>query len=145
MSARAKRRGARDVFELAIAAHARARFDSRPKRGTGRVRARCAYSPRANPESEAELQQVRRVLPRIHRKLKTDFEAHAAPPVIPEFAIVLEGTPGAEAVEYHVRDHLVRDLADASTVRYVENGLIRRCSNLVLAGDFRTGARRVFS
>ncbi len=87
------------------------------------ARALCVLA-KANPESEAELQQVRRVLPRMHRKLKTDFEADAASPVIPEFAIILEGTRGAGAVEHHVRKHLARDLADASTVRYVENGLI---------------------
>ena len=77
-----------------------------------------------NPESEAELQHVRRALPRIHRKLKLDLESNLVPPVIPEVEIVLSGAPRAGAVEYHVRDHLARDLTDASTVRYVENGLI---------------------
>ena len=87
------------------------------------ARALCVLA-KGSPESGAELQQVRRVLPRIHRKLKTDFEAEAASPVIPESALLLEGMPGAEAVEHHVRDHLARGVADASTVRYVENGLI---------------------
>ena len=77
-----------------------------------------------NPESEAELQHVRRALPRIHHKLKIDFESNLAAPVIPEVEIVLSGAARAGAVEYHVRDYLARDLTDASKVRYVENGLI---------------------
>ena len=77
-----------------------------------------------NPESEAELQHVWRALPRIHRKLKIDLESILVAPMIPEVEIVLSGAPRAGAVEYHVRDYLARDLTDASTVRYVENGLI---------------------
>jgi len=77
-----------------------------------------------NPESEAELQRVRRVLPRIHRKLKIECEPKLLP-AIPEFEIVFEGMAGGTPrVEYHVRDHLARALTDPSTVRYVENGLI---------------------
>jgi hypothetical protein len=76
-----------------------------------------------SPQSEAELQFVRRTLPRIHRKLKTECPAEKPPPDIPGFAIVLE-TPCMESVEYSVRNHLARDLPDASAVRYVENGLI---------------------
>jgi hypothetical protein len=85
------------------------------------ARALCVLA-RESPESAAELQQVRRVMPRICRKLKIPFEP-ALKPVIPEFEIVLEGNL-QKAVEYRVRDHLARDLADGSTVRYVENGLI---------------------
>jgi hypothetical protein len=77
-----------------------------------------------NPESEAELQHVRRVMPRIHRKLKVACEADHLPLTIPEFEIVFDGTPRAGAVEYQVVEHLGRELADGSTVRYVENGLI---------------------
>jgi VRR-NUC domain len=77
-----------------------------------------------NPESEAELQHVRRVLPRIYRKLKIVCEAGYTAPAIPEFEIVFDTAVGAAAVEYRVRDHLARELRDGSTVRYVENGLI---------------------
>jgi VRR-NUC domain/Fanconi anemia-associated nuclease SAP domain len=91
------------------------------------ARALCLLA-RENAESEAELQHVRRVLPRIHRKLKIECEAERSAPVIPEFEIVLEGTRSSalrvDAVEYHARDYLSRDLSDPSTVRYVENGLI---------------------
>jgi len=77
-----------------------------------------------SPESEAELQHVRRVLPRIYRKLKTECQAEKPSPDIPGFEIVFHGTPSAGAVEYQVVEHLGRELADCSTVRYVENGLI---------------------
>jgi hypothetical protein len=83
----------------------------------------CALA-KENPESEAELQHLRRVLPRIYRKLKAEWQTEDPPPAIPEFEIVLSGAPRVGAVEHHARDHLARDLADASTVRYVENGLI---------------------
>jgi hypothetical protein len=77
-----------------------------------------------SPESETELQHVRRVLPRIYRKLKTECQAEKPSPDIPGFEIVFHGTPRAGAVEYQVVEHLGRELADCSTVRYVENGLI---------------------
>jgi hypothetical protein len=97
------------------------------------AQALCALA-QGNPESEAELQHVRRVLPRIHRKLKTECQVEKPPPDIPGFEIILDGpvragspvtrggSPGR--IEYHVRDYLARDLPDSSTVRYVENGLI---------------------
>ena len=98
------------------------------------ARAVCALA-RENPESEAELQQVQRVLPRIHRKLNIECEVERSAPVIPEFEIVLEGSPEgairAAPVEYRVRDHLARDLVDGSTVRYVENGLITALCGLL--------------
>jgi VRR-NUC domain/Fanconi anemia-associated nuclease SAP domain len=87
------------------------------------VRALCLLA-KENPESAAELQFVRRVLPRVNRKLKLSGETIEASQKLEEFEIVLEGPPRAGAVEYHVRDHLARDLPDSTTVRYVENGLI---------------------
>lgn len=87
------------------------------------ARALCTLA-RNNPESEAELQHVRRVRPRIHRKLGIPHEAEHAVPEIPEFEIVFDETPGSASVEYRVRNYLARDLPDSSTVRYVENGLI---------------------
>ena len=91
------------------------------------ARALCALA-QENPESGAELQHVRRMLPRIRRKLKAGLEAGLeaghSPQPIPQFEIELDAPPGAGSVEQHVRDYLVRDLPDCSTVRYVENGLI---------------------
>jgi hypothetical protein len=87
------------------------------------ARALCVLA-KENPDSEAELQHVRRALPRIHRKLNIDYEVEHSAPVIPEFAIVFETKLGVGSVEYLVRDHFARELVDGSTVRYVENGLI---------------------
>jgi hypothetical protein len=87
------------------------------------ARALCLLA-KENPESEAELQHVRRVLPRIYRKLKTECQAEKPSPDIPGFEVVFDGTPRPGAVEYQVVEHLGRELADCSTVRYVENGLI---------------------
>jgi hypothetical protein len=78
---------------------------------------------RENPEGEAELQYVRRALPRISKKLGVPCDVVEAPAIV-EFELPLARTPGCAAVEYVVRDHLARDLADRSTVRYIENSLI---------------------
>jgi hypothetical protein len=86
------------------------------------ARALCSLA-KENAESEAELQHVRRALPRIHRKLGIRVEEEPKR-AIPEFEIVFAGQRGPGSVEYHVRDLLERDLRDGSTVRYVENGLI---------------------
>ena len=94
------------------------------------TRALCLLA-KAEPESEAELQYVRRVLPRASRKLGMRCDSDYAPPAIPEFELILDGTPRAAAVEYDVRDHLACDLPDGSTVRYVENGLVNSLFGLL--------------
>lgn len=76
------------------------------------------------PESEAERQFVRRLLPRVNRKLKIAGEPDCAAAAIEEFEILFEGAPREGTVECHVRDHLARELPDGNTVRYVENSLI---------------------
>jgi hypothetical protein len=57
------------------------------------ARALCLQA-KENPESEAELQCVRRALPRIHRQLEISIETEPKP-AIPEFETVLEGMPSA--------------------------------------------------
>jgi len=94
------------------------------------ARALCLIA-REKPESEAETQQVRRILPRANRKLDIPCDAEPASPVVPEFEIILDGMPGAGDVEYRVRDHLARALPDGNTVRYVENGLINSLFGLL--------------
>ena len=84
-----------------------------------------------NPASEAELQYVRRVLPRANRKLRISTDTEDAPPVIPQFEVILEATPGVSAVEQLVRAHLARGLVHRNTVRYVENGLINSLFGLL--------------
>jgi hypothetical protein len=94
------------------------------------TRALCLLA-NAKPESEAELQYVRRVLPRANRKLGMRCDRDYAFPAIPKFELMLDGGPETAAVEYHVRDHLARDLPDGRTVRYVENGLINSLFGLL--------------
>jgi hypothetical protein len=87
------------------------------------VRSLCALASQ-NPDGAAELQYVRRVLPRVHRKLKMPIELEATA-AISEFEIVFEGVAVATPrVELQVRDHLAHELSDPTTVRYIENGLI---------------------
>jgi hypothetical protein len=93
-------------------------------------RALCLQA-QATPESEAELQYVLRVLPRVHKKLGLSWSTDVAAPPIPAFDLVFERAPGPGAVEYHVRDHLAQGLADPGTVRYVENGLINALFGLL--------------
>ena len=83
------------------------------------------------PESEAELQYLRRALPLANRKLGIPDESGDPAPVIPRFEVALEDVPATRAVEYRVRDHLARDLEDGNTVRYVENGLINALFGLL--------------
>ena len=93
------------------------------------ARALCLMAQK-NPESEVELQYVRRVLPRVNRKLKISTDTET-PPGIPEFEVLIETSPDTGAVEYHVRDQLARNLIDRNTVRYVENGLINSLFGLL--------------
>jgi hypothetical protein len=93
-------------------------------------RALCLLA-QATPESGAELQQVLRVLPRVHKGLGLPSGADFVVPRIPEFELVFERAPGPGAVEHHVRNHLARGLADPNTVRYVENGLINALFGLL--------------
>jgi len=83
------------------------------------------------PESDAELQYVQRMLPRVHKKLGLPWTNGVVAPPIPEFEIVFEQVPGPGAIEYHVRDRLAHNLADPNTVRYVENGLINALFGLL--------------
>jgi hypothetical protein len=94
------------------------------------TRALCVIAKK-NPESAAELQCVRRVLPRVNTKLKISCESDETSPVFPEFEIVLNVAPPVGALEHYVRDHLARERADGSAVRYVENGLINSLFGLL--------------
>jgi hypothetical protein len=83
------------------------------------------------PESAAELQQVRKILPRANRKLGIPLDAEPVAPRVPEFEIILDGVPTTGDVECCVRDYLARGLPDCNTVRYVENGLINSLFGLL--------------
>ena len=85
----------------------------------------------ASPESAAEHQQVRRVLPRLSRKLRINDENIARLPQLPSFEIELEALAGERALEYQVRDHLARREEAHCSVHYVENGLINSLFGLL--------------
>jgi hypothetical protein len=85
----------------------------------------------ASPESEAERQQVRRVLPRLSRKLRITDENLAGLPQLASFDVRLEAPPDERALELQVRDHLARREEAHCTVHYVENGLINSLFGLL--------------
>jgi hypothetical protein len=83
------------------------------------------------PGSEAEKQQVRRLLPRLNRRL--GISSGPTPPAsnIPSFNLVLDEPAADRAAEFHVRDFLARQMPDCAIVRYVENGLINSLFGLL--------------
>jgi VRR-NUC domain/Fanconi anemia-associated nuclease SAP domain len=85
----------------------------------------------ANPESEAERQQIRRVLPRLGRKLRVSDEKVTGVTQVTTFDLELDAAPYGQALEFHVRDHLAREEQSPSTVHYVENGLINSLFGLL--------------
>jgi hypothetical protein len=94
------------------------------------ARALCVLA-KQNPEGEAELQYVRRALPRLMRKLKIACDPDELSSRMPEFEIVLQGAPRAGALEQHVCDHLACEAGEGGKVRYVENGLINALFGLL--------------
>jgi hypothetical protein len=83
------------------------------------------------PASETERQQLRRLLPRLNRRL--GMPGGPAPPAssIPSFNLVLDTPPADCAAEFHVRDFLARQTPDGAMVHYVENGLINSLFGLL--------------
>ena len=79
---------------------------------------------REQAESESERQQMRRVLPRLNRKLGMPGEAMPELPGVASFEILLDTLPSDRSLEIHLRDQLARQDAAHSTVHYVENRLI---------------------
>jgi len=83
------------------------------------------------PESEAERQLVRRVLPRLNRKLGMTDTKTAASPSAETFDVLLDAAPEGRALELQLRDYLVREKESHSTVHYVENALINSLFGLL--------------
>jgi hypothetical protein len=94
------------------------------------ARALCLIA-QETPRDEAERQQLRRLLPRLNRRL--GISGDPAPPAssIPSFDLVLDAPPADCAAEYHVRDFLARQMPDDAIVQYVENGLINSLFGLL--------------
>jgi hypothetical protein len=87
------------------------------------------------PESEAEQQQLARVVPRLRRKLGLPSSPAIAPAPVPRMDLTLPASADGAHVEGQVRDHLMQAHAP---VHYVENTLINSlfgllCWNAVFA------------
>jgi hypothetical protein len=112
------------------------------------ARALCLDAQR-QPESEAELKFLRRILPRASRQLGIPT-VPVGTATIPSFELALVDLRAGGAVEYGVRDYLARDVTDCGTVRYVENSLINALFGLLcwpaifapIAGAFFHGFHR---
>jgi hypothetical protein len=83
------------------------------------------------PENEAERQQLRRLVPRLHRKLGLEKTETPAAPDVPTFEMVLEVPRSDYAVEHSVRDRLAQSAEGHSSIHYVENGLVNSLFGLL--------------
>jgi hypothetical protein len=86
---------------------------------------------RAHPESEAERQQLSRLLPRLSRKLGIAGENTREPSTIDTFDVPLDPSGDFRCVEIVVRDYLSQQQGPPSTVHFVENGLINSLFGLL--------------
>jgi hypothetical protein len=83
-----------------------------------------------NPETEAERQLLRRLLPRLNRKLGVSELKPPELPDVPTLEMQIDIAARHERVEHCVRDRLARAEAD-STVHYVENALVNSLFGLL--------------
>jgi VRR-NUC domain len=113
----------RDARARAIRLHARAQQ-------WASVHAMC-LSVQDSPKCEAEIQFIRRVLPRACRKLDLAYAQDRAPRTIPQFDLTLDAASDRVPVEIRVRDHLAQHLPQPTTVRYVENDLVNALLGLL--------------
>jgi hypothetical protein len=94
------------------------------------ARALCLIAREA-PSDEAEAQQLRRLLPRLNRRLGLPGDPAPYAVIIPRFNLLLDAPPAGCAVEYHVRDVLARQMPEGAVIQYVENGLINSLFGLL--------------
>jgi hypothetical protein len=84
-----------------------------------------------SPHNDAEHRQAQGLLRRLNRKLGiSETEPYEAPRV-PAFEMVLDMPAHDYAVEYCVRDHLVRQARGMATVHFVESSLINSLFGLL--------------
>ncbi len=83
-----------------------------------------------NPETEAERQLLRRLLPRLNRKLGVSGPPPPEPAGVPALEMQIDAATDHDRVEHFVRDRLARAEAN-STVHYVENGLVNSLFGLL--------------
>jgi hypothetical protein len=76
-----------------------------------------------SPESEAERQQLCRLLPRLNRKLGVSCSPLRRASRLSAFEMAMSRPDDAQAVEHCVRDCLAQQAQGNTSVYYVENGL----------------------
>jgi len=88
-----------------------------------------------SPENETERQQLRRLLPRLNRKLGVAVTKPHAPGSIPTFEVTVDTPKNDGTVEYLVRGLLSqqadRNTARNTTIHYVENALVNSLFGLL--------------
>jgi VRR-NUC domain/Fanconi anemia-associated nuclease SAP domain len=84
-----------------------------------------------NPENESERQLAARLLPRLNRKLGIAGSKAPATSPVPTFEMSMDSPIDNAAVEYRVRDCLATEDGPASTIHYVENGLVNSLFGLL--------------
>jgi hypothetical protein len=94
------------------------------------ARALCLIAQEA-PADEAQRQQLRRLLPRLNRRLGLPGGPAPCAASIPSFSLLLDAPPVDCAVEYQVRDFLARQMPEGAIIHYVENGLINSLFGLL--------------
>jgi hypothetical protein len=94
------------------------------------ARALCLIAQEA-PADEAQMQQLRRLLPRLNRRLGLHGDPAPCAASIPSFDLLLDAPAADCAVEYQVRDVLARQMPEGTIIQYVENGLINSLFGLL--------------
>jgi hypothetical protein len=84
-----------------------------------------------NPENEAERQQLRRLSPRLSRKLGIEKTETFSMPDVPTFEMLVEIPRNDYVLEHYVRDRLAQSAEAHSTIHYVENGLVNSLFGLL--------------
>jgi hypothetical protein len=87
-----------------------------------------ACKAEAAPESEAEMQHLERILPRLRRQLGHGKTTRPTRPPVDSFELILPAPVGDASVERLVRDHVA---GAASPAYYVENTLINSLFGLL--------------
>ncbi|MDB6084208.1 MAG: hypothetical protein JWN43_2089 [Gammaproteobacteria bacterium] len=84
-----------------------------------------------NPENEAERHQLRRLLPRLNKRLGLPHREACDSPCLSSFEMNVDAANNDCKVEYYVRDRLAQETEANTTVHYVENGLVNSLFGLL--------------
>jgi hypothetical protein len=88
-------------------------------------------SAQQNPENETERQELRRLWPRLNRKLGISVTRLREQPRVATFDVTVETPSNDYAVECLVRDLLAQQADGDTTIHYVENALVNSLFGLL--------------